>query len=290
MEFRLDNYCYAPPRVFEGIVFNDNGGANDNNADDRDANLNSSNAIYSNTNYFDGEFDSPAERGITGSTVQLADNCTAPNNIYATQDLISTSTDIGRYTFRVEQAVLGARTSFCIIETGNTATPIPYPIRTTTNTIPITIVNNKFEYLGNNFGRVIAKNTALVLEKEQYAHDCDLTGLIDSNIPYTQNPISGNDIEPGECIAYRIIATNRAHIDISDVIIKDQLQKQGSGGASITSYLATPNRTSTPNAIGYSDSLNVGDNGEIVTADFNLAPRSKQTFYFNTQFGSSQMN
>lgn len=289
IEFRLDNYCYAPPRVFSGIVFNDNGGANDNNANDRDANLNSTSSIYSNSEYFNGLFN-PPERGIAGSTVQLVDNCSNPTQTYATKELTSTAADSGRYTFRVEQAALGSQTSFCLIETGNTATPTPYSVRTTTNKIPVSIVANTFVYANNNFGRVIAKNAALVLEKEQFAHDCNLASLTDTSIPYTQSPISGNDIEPGECIAYRIIATNRARINIGSIVIKDKLQVKDTDGAKVTSFLAIPPRTSAPNTVGYSDGLNVGDNGEIVTNTFNLSPRSKQFFYFNTQYGSSQSN
>lgn len=289
IEFRLDNYCYAPPRVFSGIVFNDNGGANDNNADDREANLNSSNAIYSNPEYFNGLFKTP-ERGIIGSKVELVDSCTNPSTIYATKDLTSTAANtIGKYNFEIEQAALGSQTSFCLIETGNTAAP-PYSVRTTTNTIPVTLIANTFTYPDNNFGRVIAKNAALVLEKEQFAHDCNLTNLTDTNIAYTKNPISGSDIEPGECVAYKIIATNRAHIGINNIIIKDKLQEKGIDGAKTTSYLTTPTRTSTPNMIGYNDSLNNGDNGEIKTNTFILSQRSKQSFYFNTQYDSTQMN
>lgn len=156
------------------------------------------------------------------------------------------------------------------------------------------LVTNKYFYDTNNFGRVAAENAALVLIKYQYVNSCPAT--IDyptiSNTA-ADNPNSGfstkpiDNIEPGNCIAYKITATNRANLSIDNFIMQDMLQKKGEKGATVDSKLIAP--LYKPNDYA-SDSVAIGNNGLIKTKIFTLAAKSSYDFYFNTKYGTTQSN
>ena len=90
---------------------------------------------------------------------------------------------------------------------------------------------------------------------------------------------------PGQCIAYKITATNRANIGINNFVMKDILQKQGVNGATVTSILTNPPLSPTDYTI--SENPAIGANGEIKTKSLTLTSRSKRDFYFNTKYGTT---
>ncbi|MGM8885866.1 hypothetical protein ACS8FD_07980 [Psychrobacter sp. 1U2] len=262
--------------IFSGTVFNDNGGIDDQFAKD---NPDTIGGIYNNEQYFNGTFDSN-ESGIAGSTVSLASNCNSPNpNIIATQTITAAN---GKYNFKVPISSINPTNSICIIEGNNT----DYPIRTMSAKNPISFIDNKYLYQDINFGRVIAANKALVLEKEQAVNDCSITTLLPSaqnNLSYSK--IELRDVDPGQCIAYRITATNRANLAISNFVMRDKLQVAGEKNATVTSILVEPRFNATDYA---SDSIAIGENGPVITNSFSIAPTMQKVFYFNTKYGDSQ--
>lgn len=274
-----------PLYTFSGTVFNDNGGIDDNNA-----NASTIGGIYNNADYFNGTLNS-TEKGVSGSTVRLVNDCANPTIEYASQTLTSTDTSqIGKYQFTVLPSVIGNRNSVCIIETRADSS---YPIRTNTGEKAITLTSNNYTYSNNNFGRVIAKNVALVLTKYQYINDCPTTldyTKVSSRLTDTPNTgfstKSIDNIKPGKCIAYKITATNRANLAINNFILQDVLQEKNVNGATVTSVLANP-----PRIVGeFNDGLNVGDNGTVRTVSLNLDARSQRNFYFNTKYGTAQLS
>lgn len=288
IDLRVDNYCYTPPSyTFSGIVFNDNGSITDAQADVRNANY--LNGTYNNANYFNGSFDNTSETGIAGSTVSLV-NCANSSTVYATKAVENSGSNIGKYQIIVASATLAGNNRVCIIETNNNTSPA-YPIRTTTEKQSIPLTVNNYSYPNNNFGRVITKNAALVLEKEQAANDCKFTNF--TSLTYSKNPLSssttgaGTDIKPGQCIAYKITATNRSNVAIQNFVMRDVLQLKdpnNPAGPTVTSVLAGPAR-----AAGiFNDGLSNGQNGTVTTIPTTLPKREKRIFYFNTQYGSTQ--
>ncbi|WP_300394838.1 hypothetical protein [uncultured Psychrobacter sp.] len=298
--FTLSNLDYADeiictitntPAVYtvSGNVFNDNGGITDSEANADNADITSPSSPYAdNPNYFNGLFDTPLESGITGSTVSLVD-CRAPSTVYASQAVSST----GSYQINLPVTTVNSNmNNICVIEERNGT---DFPIRTTSPSKKIDIVANTFSYPNNNFGRVIAKNVALVLKKSQYINDCPAT-LNYASISDAATPLTGfstaiiEGIAPGKCIAYKITATNRANTKIDNFIMKDVLQKKGTGGALVTSVLANP-ALATADYItggGANSSPAIGENGTVRTKNLVLEPRSKRNFYFNTKYGTSQ--
>jgi hypothetical protein len=288
--FRVDNYCYVPQYIFSGIVFNDAGGIIDAEADANKDNLTT--GVYANRpNYFNGVFNPPQESGISGSTVRLA-NCANTGTTYPTQSVLKTGAPTGAYQISIPKTTLGSNTNLCLVEsrTGNT-----YPIRTTSDSRNIGFSATTYNYPNNNFGRVVAANRALVLKKSQYINDCPAT-LNYASINDAPTPLTGfstamiEGIAPGRCIAYKITATNRANIKIDNFIMKDVLQKKGTGGALVTSVLANP-ALATADYItggGANSSPAIGENGTVRTKNLVLEPRSKRNFYFNTKYGTSQ--
>ncbi|WP_058368653.1 hypothetical protein [Psychrobacter sp. ENNN9_III] len=271
--------------VFSGTVFDDNGGITTAEADASNANITS--GAYSNKpNYFNGLFNSASESGIAGSTVKIVNSCDNPTITYAAQSVKSSGSDIGTYQLKVPITDLGSQASVCLLEERSGTT---YPIRTTTNKKAITLENAKYEYQNNNFGRVIDQNVALVLEKEQAANDCKVTDI--TSLTYSKDPLSssetgaGADIKPGNCIAYKITATNRANIDINNFVMRDILQKKGDNNAAVTSKLANPSYQASDYA---SDSVPIGENGTVKTVPLSLSARTHRSFYFNTQYGTTQ--
>ena len=296
IEFRLDNYCFNPEYIFSGTVFDDNGGIDNSKADKDNANITSSSSVYTNKpNYFNGKYDPTApESGITGSTVKLV-TCTTPSTVYATQSVGSSGTTIGQYQISIPRTTLGSNTDLCLIESYTGSTHL---IRTSNESRNVGFSETKYDYPNNDFGRVIAANAALVLRKAQYVNDCPLTinytatalnttGNSDPTKGFSESSINGN-LVPGQCIAYRITATNRANIDINNFVMKDVLQKQGVDGATVTSVLANPALSTTD----YTTSENpaIGGNGEVKTKSLTLTARAKRDFYFNTKYGTIASN
>ena len=260
--------------IFSGTVFNDNGG--------------NTNPQINNSGYFNGIFDTVSESGISNNTIKLVD-CNNSDIVYASENLPMTG--VGQYQLRTPIANLSGKNTVCLTEENSTNT---HPIRTTNSKKQVDLVTNKYFYDTNNFGRVAAENAALVLIKYQYVNSCPAT--IDyptiSNTA-ADNPNSGfstkpiDNIEPGNCIAYKITATNRANLSIDNFIMQDMLQKKGEKGAVVDSKLIAP--LYKPNDYA-SDSVAIGNNGLIKTKIFTLAAKSSYDFYFNTKYGTTQSN
>nr|WP_313973912.1 hypothetical protein [uncultured Psychrobacter sp.] len=286
IDFRVDNYCYVPQYVFSGTVFDDNGGIPTAQADANQPNFTT--GTYNNANYFNGVFNTPLESGIAGSTVRLV-SCSNTSTIYATQPS-GTGATIGKYQFSVPLSTFGTNRSICLIESRTGAT---YPVRTTSDNINTGFTTTTYNYPNRNFGRVITENAALVLRKFQFVNDCS-TALNYNNIPTTSDPRTGfsteginGNIVPGQCIAYRITATNRANTPITNSVVQDRLQEKGQNGALVTSILANPVASTTDYA---SDSVPIGQNGLVKTNPFPLNQRTSRDFYFNTKYGTTNGN
>ena len=291
IDFRIDNYCYVPQYIFSGAVFDDNGGIASNRADKENADIITTTSAYSNnSNYFNGVFNTPPETGIAGSSVKLV-SCTNTNTIYANQSVVAAGTTIGRYQFSLPISTFGGNTNLCLLEsrTGDT-----YPIRTSTDNKNVGFATTKYNYPDNDFGRVIDANAALVLKKYQYINSCPTTINYtdpDLNILGNKDPKLGfsteniSNINPGQCIAYKITATNRSNLSISDFIMQDKLQVKGSK-ALVTSLLASP--VSATNISDYaSNSVPIGENGLVITKPLVLPARDNKVFYFNTKYGTT---
>ena len=289
IDFRVDNYCYVPQYIFSGTVFDDNGGITAAQANATNANFTS--GTYNNTNYFNGVFNPPQETGISGSTVRLA-SCDSNNPLtYATQTVNSSGATIGQFQFSVPLSTFGSNRSICLIES---RTGSSYPIRTTTDNINTGFTTTTYHYPNRNFGRVITENAALVLRKAQYVNNCPSTipytdptlnrvGETDLRNGFSESANNGNALTPGQCIAYRITATNRANVPINNFVMQDKLQSK-SDGAAVTSTLANPVASTTDYA---SNSVAIGNNGTVITNPFTLNARSNRNFYFNTKYGTT---
>lgn len=266
---------------FDGTVFNDNGGITQ--ADANNAVIDSD--VYNNSNYFNGKYDRVGannESGISGSTVKIID-CDNPSTEYATQVLYPGSSSLGFYQIKVDTERLVNKDKVCIVED---YTGINFSIRTTSNKIEVTLLLGSLFYQNKNFGRVIKENAALVLEKEQAVNDCNITSsftALNSTLSYSKNALE--NIDAGQCIAYKITATNRSNLGISKFIMEDILQKVGRDGATVTSKLADPVDHTSDYA---SNSVAIGNNGTVITNSFDLNQRSKRSFYFNTKYGTTQ--
>ena len=294
VDFRVDNYCYVPQYIFSGTVFDDNGGIPAANANKDNADITSSNSVYTNKpKFFNGIYDPTApETGIAGSTVRLA-NCSNTSTIYPTQSVTRTTSplSVGEYQISIPKTTLANNTNLCLVES---RTGTSYPIRTSNESKTVGFSATTYNYPNNNFGRVIAENAALVLRKAQYVNNCP------STIPYTDPALNavgepnlrngfsesannGNALTPGQCIAYRITATNRANVPITNFVMQDKLQSK-SDGAAVTSTLANPVASTTDYA---SNSVAIGNNGTVTTNPFTLNARSNRNFYFNTKYGTT---
>ncbi|MGR3899362.1 hypothetical protein FW759_07885 [Psychrobacter sp. 1176_08] len=266
---------------FSGTVFNDNGGITSANASNADI---ATGPYANNANYFNGVFDNTAPNAETvisdnDSTVELT-NCSG--TIIASQPVAVN----GLYSINVSAAQLAGYSNLCLVEKrkeGSTS----FPIRTTLGSRSINFQSSTYNYPNNNFGRVIVENSALVLEKEQAANKCDIISFTDTSLKYSKDALNEKgdnpDIRPGQCIAYRITATNRANIPIDNFIMQDILQKKGVNNATVTSVLTTPTRE----ANVFNDGLNNGQNGTIRTISQTLPKRDKRIFYFNTKYGTT---
>lgn len=267
--------------IFSGTVFNDNGGISDSAAD-----ADKVGAPYSsNSSYFNGTFDNNeagvvVKTGSVASRVRLVNDCVNPTTTYATQ--ILTTADAGVYRFTIPVTEIGNRNSVCIIEDNNS----DYPIRTTSGNKQVAFSSNKYSYPNNNFGRVIEANKALVLEKEQALNNCSISTLPPSsqnNLVYSKDNLV--NVNPGQCIAYKIIATNRANLPVSNFVMNDTLQKAGVNNATVSSVLAVPSYNSDDYA---TDSVKVGKNDvPVKTKILSIAEKAQRIFYFNTKYGTT---
>ena len=289
IHLRIDNYCYVPQYVFSGTVFNDNGGIDDTQADASNANI-TSGTYFNKPNYFNGVFNPPQESGISGSTVRLT-NC-ANETTYPTQSVIKPEAPTGAYQISIPKTTLGSNTNLCLVEsrTGDT-----YPIRTTSDSRNTGFSATTYNYPNNNFGRVIPANAALVLRKAQFVNDCPSTldytastlntpGNTNPRTGFSESSISGSELIPGQCIAYRITATNRSNLVINDFVMQDKLQKKGVEGALVTSVLVGPLHNSSDYAL---NSVAIGQNNPVITKPLVLPARDNKVFYFNTKYGTT---
>ena len=290
IDFRVDNYCYIPQYVFSGTVFDDNGGITGNNADATNSNITT--GPYANNNsYFNGAFNPPQETGIASSTVRLA-NCANTSTTYPTQSVIRDNAPIGEYQISIPKTTLANNNNLCLLESRSGTT---YPIRTSNEITKVGFSSTTYNYPNNNFGRVIMENAALVLRKAQYVNDCpaninytasnlNAAGNTNPRTGFSEGSITGN-LDPGQCIAYRITATNRANIVISDFVMRDVLQKKGVNSAQVTSVLANPPLSTTD--YNAADNPAIGANGEVKTRTLAINARTKRDFYFNTKYGTT---
>lgn len=286
IDFRVDNYCYVPQYIFSGTVFDDNGGITDTQADANNANI-TSGTYFNKPNYFNGVFNTPQELGISGSNVRLA-NCANNSITYPTQSVIRNGASVGEYQISIPKTTLANNTNLCLVESRTGAT---YPIRTSSESRNVGFSATTYNYPNNNFGRVIAANAALVLQKYQFVNDCNASTLVYASVPMTGDPRTGfsmdpiqNNITPQQCIAYKITATNRANLAISDFIMSDVLQKKGVNNAQVTSIRVAP----TDNNGSYAtDSVALGLNGTVKTTALMLQKNTKSDFYFNTKYGTT---
>lgn len=277
--------------TISGIVFNDNGGIIDPLAN------NVSSIYLDNSDYFDGEYDPDVpsnETGISytpGHSITLAKCANDNSSGNFESQTINIGSD-GRYKFELAAAQLANNSQLCL--TQNEPTDYDYPIDTTANQLTLDINRSIFDYPRNDFGDVVEANTALVLIKRQYVHDCSNTDLTDIAVNDNVSPLEAfskrsiDGISPGQCIGYRIEAINRGHIQLTEVIIHDALPKQGDGNSSITSTLFTL-PTSLSKSIEFdAKSVQLNKNGLIITKGFLLdhTPNTyKATIVFNTKYG-----
>ncbi len=274
--------------TLSGIVFDDNGGIASNRADKENADITTATSAYSNnSDYFNGVFNTSSETGIAGSSVKLV-NCTDTNTVYATQPVVATGATIGRYQFSLPISTFGSNTNLCLIEsrTGDT-----YPIRTSNENKNVGFAPTNFDYPNNNFGRVIDANAAIVLKKYQYVNDCP-TSLNYSTLPITADPRTGfstgtvsESLIPGQCIAYKIVATNRANISVDNFVMRDVLQSKGVKNATTTSVLVAPVDAASNYA---GNSVAIGMNGTVISNSQSIPARKNRDFYFNTKYGLTQ--
>lgn len=267
----------APTYTFSGTVFNDNGGITTANNFDADI---VTGPYATNPHYFNGLFDTttPTETVISDSlsTVALTD-CSETK--IATQQV----PDSGLYSITVSAAQLSGNTTLCLVEQRNTGIT-SFPIRTTPAKQPIKLKDLTYNYPNNNFGRVVADNAALVLQKYQFVNDCNASTLDypmtqttnDPRTGFSMDPIMGN-ISPQQCIAYKIVATNRAKLDINDFVMNDVLHNKWVKRVAPTDG----------NGDYASDSVAINMNGTVKTNPLTLLAKTKRDFYFNTKYKST---
>ncbi|WP_350656482.1 hypothetical protein [Psychrobacter sp. S1-30-MNA-CIBAN-0213] len=293
--------------TFAGIVFNDNGGITASTSTKQDISA----AFTGNGNYYNGVFDSN-ESGIYDPNLRISLTDCNGNNIVSTspnpQTVSSAAASLGRYSFSVSPNVLVGRSKVCLVETE--PNPWDYSEDTTINTQEVALVANVYNYKTEknssgdvtrnlDFGEVKADNTALVLKKLQYVHTCNDT-LNYSSITNTSQPTTGfsinpaNDVKPGNCIAYKLEAYNRGHVDLNEVKINDSLQR-----TPVESVFNLPRPLGNPSSVFRSTNTSapIGVNGVIISDAFDLLKTSvssteptKAILYFNTKYGSKNTN
>ncbi len=300
--------------TFTGFVFNDNGGITASDSTKQ----NISTTFTSNANYFNGIFDSSGsnkESGIGASGLQVRlTNCgpnggtdisgTSAQNISASA---SPGLLLGQYRFTVPASVIAILSpqKVCVmqVEPGSwkdSTNVSDYSVDTTPNTREVALVANTFDYKTESngsrdldFGEVQANNASLVLVKSQYVHNCNInTNFNGTTGTPSQTPVFSiaeiKDIEPGKCIAYRIEAYNRGHVDLKDIQINDQLQVKSQTNL-VTSVFALPVPKGDPTSLYTGTTL---PTGTITSELFNLnkptgSTPTKAALYFNTKYGTT---
>lgn len=290
--------------TFTGYVFNDNGGIQ---ASD-DTKQNVSSTFTGNQEYFNGVFDRSKELGVTapGLQVRLTD-CVGENggtNI-ATSSLnpqpVSTN-PLGQYQFNVQANVIAAlkERKVCVVEMEPSGWE--YSVDTTNNNRIVNLVTNIYNYKTEegsrnlDFGEVKSDNTALVLKKYQYIHECN--NLLDyTTINESSDPTAGfsmvspnRAMSPGMCIAYKVEAYNRGHVTLANIKISDTLQSD-----SVKSVFHLPVPMGTPSTLFTSanNSAPMGVNGTIISNVFSLEnttatnTANRAILYFNTKYGTT---
>ena len=284
--------------TFNGYVFNDNGGIAENNSTNLDTNTkyDISSTFTGNNNYFNGVFDSSSEVGIettAGLSVSLTDcegnniSTVAPNSNPQTQ----LNSPLGQFKFTVSASAIANLTTkeVCLVQVE--PDPWTFSVDTTPNLRKISLVAGKFDYKTDgsrnlDFGEVKANYASLVLIKSQHVNDCDINANYDG-ISFSTSEIDG--IEPGRCIAYKIDAYNRGHVDIRDVEITDELKQ-----TPVKSVFHLPYPKGSSSAI-YDNTGLLPMGTTIVSKIFNLdkptgTSATKATLYFNTKYGTTNGN
>lgn len=284
--------------TFSGTVFNDNGGISSEDKFD------TSSTFTGNSSYFNGQFDSSIESGVSHPDLKVSLNDCNGSIIDATNSPNPQSIPFsGQYSFIVKTDKLPNNNTVCITE----IEPDPwndYPVDTTPNEYEFTLKSGVFNYktgvqdnagntLNLDFGEVIKNQSALVLIKSQYVHNCNInTNFNGTTSTPSQTPAFSTaeikDIEPGKCIAYRIEAYNRGHVDLKDIQINDQLQVKSQTNL-VTSVFALPVPKGDPTSLYTGTTL---PTGTITSELFNLnkptgSTPTKATLYFNTKYGTT---
>lgn len=295
--------------TFSGIVFNDNGGIENNSTNlDTNTKYDISSTFTGNNNYFNGKFEREIEQGIyaSGLQVRLTD-CGADDggtNIAGTtaKNVSDAPATLGQFKFTVPASALAGKSRVCLVQTEPSAwKDSGFSVDTTSNSREVTLVNGTLDYKTENdgsrnldFGEVVKSQSALVLIKSQYLHACnDTLDFMNSAINQpTSNPMVGfsdqppqTSVEPGNCIAYRIDAYNRGHVDIRDVQITDELQQ-----TPVKSVFHLPYPKGSSSSVY--DNTGSLPMGTIVSKIFNLdkptgTSATKATLYFNTKYGTT---
>lgn len=293
------------PYTFTGFVFNDNGGI----AASEGTRQNISTMFTSNDNYFNGIFNNSGnniESGIGDTRLQVRlTNCSfngGKDITGTTAQNISTPAAsgmlLGQYRFTVPASVIATLSpqKVCVVQVE--PRDWEYSVDTTPNFREVSLTPNRFDYktdgtINLDFGEVQANNASLVLIKSQYVNNCDINANYDgTNGTSSQTPIFSSDsitnIEPGKCIAYRIEAYNRGHVDLKDIRISDELQTKAQGGL-VNSVFALPAPKGDPTSLYTRTTL---PTGTITSELFKLdkptgAVPTKATLYFNTKYGTT---
>lgn len=283
--------------TFTGFVFNDNG--NIAATTNPETKFNISSTFTGNQNYFNGIFNTN-EIGIFNSNLKVrltdcgANGANGGTDITGTipQSVSDVAATLGQFKFSVPASALTGKTKVCLVQVE--PDPWEYSVDTTSNIREVTLVNGTLDYKTENdgsrnldFGEVKPDYAALVLRKYQYVHDCspfDYSSILDNENDPSQgfSTEPAEDVEPGQCIAYRITATNRGNIDLNNIVVSDTLQKAGVNNAKVTSTLADAVST----ADGFATNRAIGYNGTISTQPFDLSGKAMRSFYFNTKYGS----
>lgn len=286
--------------TFTGFVFNDNGGITAKESTRQDF----SSTFTNNANYFNGIFDTSGNNtelgiGANGLQVRLT-NCglNGGTNIAGTvaQSIPTPAPQgllLGQYKFTVPASALASLPSrkVCVVQ----VEPIDweYSVDTTTNSREVILVNDTYSYSNIDFGEVKSDNASLVLIKSQYVNNCDINTSYNTTGTPSQTPIFSTgeimDVVPGKCIAYKIDAYNRGHVDLKDIQIKDELQNR-SKGSPVTSVFVLPFPIGSSKSI-YDNNSSL-PSGTITSKLFNLnkstgATPTKATLYFNTKYGTT---
>jgi len=293
------------PYTFTGFVFNDNGGI----AASEGTRQNISTMFTSNDNYFNGIFNNSGnniESGIGDTRLQVRlTNCSfngGKDITGTTAQNISTPAAsgmlLGQYRFTVPASVIATLSpqKVCVVQVE--PSDWDYNIDTTPNTREVTLVANTFDYKTESngsrnldFGEVKANNASLVLIKSQYVHTCN-ESLSFTSFQNTEDPTTGfsikpptTSVDPGKCIAYKIDAYNRGHVDLKDIQISDTLRTKAQGGL-VNSVFTMPLPKGIPALLFDGKPL---PSGTITSNIFDLkkptgAVPTQATLYFNTKY------